>query len=346
MDLALEQADWDGFEARRARSAASGKLRGRGIASFIESTGAGSQPRDEVMVRFERDGRIAMYAAPQSNGQGHETTFAQVLASTLGVPLSLFRLRSGEAGVRVVGNGAGASRTMLGTGSVFQIAAHQIVEKGIALAAEALEAAAADIEFEDGVYRVIGTDRSISITALIARYAAVSPHPLDTNSEGVFGRTYPNSCHIAEVEIDPETGVVEIVAYSGVDDAGVLVNPQIVEGQLQGGIMQGAGQVLGEHSIYDRETGQLLTGSFLDYPMPRFDTMVEPRLLSHPVPTKTNALGAKGVGETGVTGAIPTLMNAIMDALRSAGVTEFDMPASPSRIWHALQSARKARSTS
>ncbi len=341
LDKALELSNWDGFERRRQDSAREGKLRGLGIATFVEGTGAGFAPTDEVKLQFDAEGNIAVYAAAQSQGQGHETSFAQVVSGVLGVPLESIRVRSGEPGIRLTGNSAGGSRTMLAIGSVCQIASLTVIEKGKALAADALEAAAADIEFLDGEYRIAGTNRTISMSTLIRRYASQSPHPLDTTGAGKFGSTFPNSCHIAEVEIDPETGAVNIASYVGADDAGNIINHQLVEGQMHGGIAQGAGHVFGEHSVYDPETGQLLTGSFMDYAMPRAGDFVEPRLVDFPVPTLANPLGAKGVGEAGMTGAVPTLMNAVINALRQVGVTHFDMPASPQRIWRAIQAARK-----
>jgi len=246
------------------------------------------------------------------------------------------RLRNGDPAVRLVGNATGGSRSLLGVGSVMQIAAKEVVEKGRALAAGALEAAAADIEFRDGEYRIKGTDRAVSLTALAKRY----PGRLDVQTQHKIGATYPNGCHVAEVEIEPETGEARLVRYTAVDDAGNLVNPMIVHGQMQGAVTQGAGQVFGELSVYDADTGQLLTGSFMDYFMPRAGLVPEPVLREHPVPTATNPLGAKGVGEAGVIGSMPALMNAVMDALRQAGVARFEMPATPARVWEAIRAAR------
>jgi carbon-monoxide dehydrogenase large subunit len=220
-------------------------------------------------------------------------------------------------------------------------AAQEIVRNGIDLAAEELESAAADIEFDSGSYRIKGTDRAVSITALAQKYPGKLD--LDYKERPKVPSTFPNGCHIAEVEIDPETGETEIVSYVAMDDAGNIVNQQIVEGQMQGGITQGAGHILGEQAVYDAETGQLLTGSFMDYPMPRAVLVNNLRVLEHPVPTQTNPLGAKGVGEAGVTGSMPCLMNAIIDAMRSAGVTHFDMPATPLRVWAALEAAKAGK---
>ncbi len=218
--------------------------------------------------------------------------------------------------------------------------AQEVVKKGLALAAEELEAAEADIEFLDGKYRVKGTDHQIAISDLAKKH----PGRLDVDlKDKKVGATFPNGCHVAEIEIEPETGEAEIVSYVAVDDAGNIINHQIVEGQMQGGITQGAGHILGEQAIYDRETGQLLSGSFMDYPMPRAILVNNLRVLEHPVPTRTNPLGAKGVGEAGVTGSMPCVMNAVLDALRQAGVTHFEMPATSQRLWTAIREAKEGK---
>ena len=338
---ALAASDWTGFAARRAESAVRGRLRGRGMAAYIEASGGGFAPHDQVELRFGPDGTVTMYAVSHSHGQGHETSYAQIVSAVLGVPIESFRLRNGDPAVRLVGNATGGSRSLLGVGSVMQLAAKQVVEKGLALASKELEAAAADIEFSDGAYRIKGTDRAVSLLALARKHAG-TPQALDLRTEGKFGVTFPNGCHVAEVEIDPETGVAEVVKFTAVDDAGNIVNHQIVEGQMQGGITQGAGQVFGEHAVYDEETGQLLTGSFMDYPMPRAGLVGGLAIHEHPVPTGSNPLGAKGVGEAGVSGSLPALMNAVLDALRQAGVRRFDMPATPDRLWRAIRAARPA----
>src|SRR3989475_522905 len=335
---AVAASDWAGFPARRAQSAARGRLRGRGMAAYIEASGGGFAPSDQVELRFDAGGAITMYAVSHSHGQGHETSYAQIVSSVLGVPMEKFRLRNGDPAVRLVGNATGGSRSLLGVGSVMQLAAKQVVEKGLALAAKDLEAAAADIEFREGTYRIKGTDRAIALLALAKKYAG-TPDALDVKTEGKFGVTFPNGCHVAEVEIEPETGIAEIVRFTAVDDAGNIINHQIVEGQMQGGITQGAGQVFGEHAVYDPDTGQLLTGSFMDYPMPRAGLVNGLAIREHPVPTATNPLGAKGVGEAGVSGSLPALMNAVLDALRQAGVPHFDMPATPDRLWRAIRNA-------
>jgi carbon-monoxide dehydrogenase large subunit len=341
LDKALAAADWKGFEARRAQAARRGRLRGRGIATYIEATASGGfAPYDQATITWEADGTLTVRTASHNHGQGHETTLAQVVAGVLGVPLERIRLRTSEASHHIVANPTGGSRTLLGIGSALFFAAQEIVKNGAALAAESLESAAADIEFSQGSYRIKGTDRSIAILDLARKYPGRLD--LDYKDRPKVPSTYPNGCHVAEVEVDPETGVTEIVSYVACDDAGTIVNHQIVEGQMQGGITQGAGHVFGEQAVYD-EHAQLLTGSFMDYPMPRAGLVGGLRVMDHPVPTATNPLGAKGVGEAGVTGSMPCLMNAVLDALRQAGVRRFDMPASPQRVWAAIRAAREGR---
>jgi carbon-monoxide dehydrogenase large subunit len=335
----IRASDWAGFEKRRAESRARGRLRGIGMAAYIEASGGGFAPSDQVELRFSPDGAITMYAVSHNHGQGHETSYAQIVSRVTGLPLENFRLRNGDPAVRLVGNATGGSRSLLGVGSVMQLAAKLVVEKGLALAAKDLEAAAADIEFADGAYRIKGTDRSVTLLALAKKHAG-TPQALDVKTEGKFGVTFPNGCHVAEVEIEPETGIVEVAKFTAVDDAGNIVNHQIVEGQMQGGITQGAGQVLGEVAVYDPESGQLLSGSFMDYPMPRAGMVGGLTIREHPVPTAANPLGAKGVGEAGVSGSLPAIMNAVTDALRQAGVERFDMPATSDRIWRAIREAR------
>lgn len=336
LDKALAAADWKGFPARKAQAAKRGRLRGRGMSTYIEATGAGFAPQDQVELRWDGDGALTLYAPTHNHGQGHETTFAQVVSGVLGVPLASIRLRTAGPEFYLAGNATGGSRSLLAVGSVLMLGAQEMVKKGLSLAAEELEAAEADIEFAQGSFRIKGTDRSISIRDLARKREG----GLDVAYANKFGATFPNGCHIAEVEIDPETGESEIASYVACDDAGNIINHQIVEGQVQGGLTQGAGQVFSELAVYDSETGQLLTGSFMDYAMPRSGLVSNVKLLEYPVPTKLNPLGAKGVGEAGVTGSLPALMNAVADALGAAGVQHFEMPASPLRIWQALQSAK------
>jgi carbon-monoxide dehydrogenase large subunit len=337
LDKALKASDWNSFQQRRDEAKKRGKLLGRGIATYIESSGSGGfAPYDQARIDWDADGGITLRATSHSHGQGHHTTYAQIVSGVLGVPMESIRLRSADPDMHMVGNPTGGSRSLLGIGSVMLMAAQEIVKKGMLLAAEALEAAQQDVEFVEGSYRIKGTDRKIEIGKLARKH----PGSLDIDlKDKKVGATYPNGCHISEVEIDPETGEFEIVRYLACDDAGNIVNHQIVEGQMQGGITQGAGHIFGEQAVYD-ESGQLLTGSFMDYPMPRAVLVNNLTVLDYPVPTRTNPLGAKGVGEAGVTGSMPCLMNAVMDALRQGGVQHFDMPASAPRLWSALQAAR------
>jgi carbon-monoxide dehydrogenase large subunit len=337
LDKALKAADWNSFDQRKEEAKKRGKLRGRGIATYIEASSAGGfAPYDQVQLTWDEDARITLRATSHSHGQGHETTYAQIVSGVLGVPMERIRLRSADPDMNMVGNPTGGSRSLHGVGSVLLMASQEVVRKGLALAAEELEAAPADIEFVDGCYRIKGTDRRVDLGSLVKKHRGALD--VDLRNQKVGG-TFPNGCHIAEIEIEPETGVAEIVRYVGCDDAGNLINPQIVEGQMQGGITQGAGHIFGEQAIYARDSGQLLNGSFMDYPMPRAVLVNNLTLLPHPVPTSANPLGAKGVGEAGVTGSMPCLMNALMDALRQAGVKHFDMPATPQRLWSALRAA-------
>jgi len=338
---ALAESDWDGFAARRAASAAGGLLRGRGIATYIEASGAGGfAPFDQAQVLWDEHAGVTLRATSHSHGQGHETVFAQIVAGVLGIPMESIRLRTADQDWVLTGNPTGGSRSLLGVGSMFLLASQEVVKKGLALASEELEAAAGDIEFADGKYRVKGTDHEVTLSALAKKHLGALN--VDLRDQKV-GATFPNGCHVAELEIEPETGEIEIVSYVAVDDAGTIINHQIVEGQMQGGITQGAGHVLGEQAIYDPETGQLLTGSFMDYPMPRAVLVNNLRVLEYPVPTRTNPLGAKGVGEAGVTGSMPCIMHAVLDALRRAGVSHFDMPATSQRLWGAIRAARQGQ---
>src|SRR4051812_13491474 len=336
MDKALTANDWTNFGARRAESQQRGKLRGRGMSTYIEATGAGFAPQDQIEMRWGENGALTLYAPTHNHGQGHETTYAQLVCGVLGIPMEKIRLRTAGPEFYIAGNATGGSRSLLAVGGVIYLGAQELVKKGLALAAEELEAAQADLEFVHGEYRIKGTDRRIGIQQLAAKH----PGGMDLAYANKFGACFPNGCHIAEVEITPETGEAEVVSYVACDDAGNIINHQIVEGQVQGGLAQGAGQVFDEAAIYD-ESGQLLTGSFMDYAMPRPGGVSGLQLLEHPVPTKLNPLGAKGVGEAGVTGSLPALMNAVMDALAQAGIERFEMPATPRRLWEALQAAHR-----
>ncbi|TMH40234.1 MAG: xanthine dehydrogenase family protein molybdopterin-binding subunit [Betaproteobacteria bacterium] len=332
LDRAVELADWDGFKARKREAKKRGKLRGIGVGSYLEVT---APPNKEMGgLRFEGDKQITLVTGTLDYGQGHAAGFAQTLASRLGVPFEHIRLVQGDSDQLVFGAGTGGSRSMMMSGAAIAEVSKLVIEKGKQLAADALEAAAADIEFSSGRYVVAGTDRSIGLIELARRY----PGKLDTTHvTEVIPSAFPNGCHVCEVEIDPETGKVEIVRYSSVNDFGTVVNPLTVEGQVHGGVVQGIGQCLMENARYDEE-GQLLTGSFMDYALPRAEdikTAIE--WASHPVPATTNPLGAKGCGEAGCAGAMTSVMNAVVDALRPHGIHHLDMPASAPRVWAALR---------
>jgi carbon-monoxide dehydrogenase large subunit len=339
MQKALDESGWSSFEKRRKQSESRGKLRGRGIATYIEMTAPGGfAPMDQARLDWEADGTLTLRTASHNHGQGHETTFAQIVSKQLGLPVDRIRLRTSEPEHSLVANPTGGSRTLHGLGSAMHWAAQEVAKNGLNLAAEHLESAVQDIEFDAGTYRIKGTDRKVRIDELARKYPGKLD--LDFRDRPKVPATFPNGCHVAEVEIDPETGVCEIDRYVACDDVGNIINHQIVEGQMQGGVTQGAGHIFLEQGVYDA-SGQLLTGSFMDYAMPRAGLVGGLTVTDYAVPTATNPLGAKGVGEGGVTGSMPALMNAVIDALRTAGVKQFDMPATPQRIWRALWEARR-----
>ncbi|MDH3737921.1 MAG: molybdopterin-dependent oxidoreductase, partial [Alphaproteobacteria bacterium] len=341
MDKALELADWDGFPARRSASESNGKLRGLGLACFVET--AGGFLDEGAKIEFADDGAVEAILAVQSNGQGHATSFAQVVSDCLEVPFEKVRIVEGDSDdTPAVGFASVASRSAALASGAISVTIDAVLDKGRKLAGHVLEAAEADIEYAGGAFRVTGTDREIDIFELAARVKTLGDLPADLpaglDSEENFTspeQTYPNGCHICEVEIDPDTGVIDVVGYTAVDDCGTVINPMIVHGQVHGGVAQGLGQVLGEHAIYD-DDGQLLAGSFMDYMMPRADDLPSMRLGFHSVPCTTNPIGAKGAGEAGTTGALPAGMNAILDALSAHGITEMDMPATSDKVWKAL----------
>ncbi|MEN2979712.1 xanthine dehydrogenase family protein molybdopterin-binding subunit [Tistrella bauzanensis] len=336
---ALAAADMAGFAERRRQSEARGLLRGIGLASYIEWTQG--NPKEEARIRFEADGSATVLVGTQSNGQGHETAFAQVAAELTGMPFDKVRVVMGDTAEIRTGGGTGGSRSLQMAGSAIRLASEAVVERARGIAADRLEAASDDIRFEAGRFTVAGTDLGIGIEE-VARIALDGGEPLDESR--VFDRpapTFPNGCHVAEVEIDPETGRVEPVRYTVADDFGKVVNPMIVKGQVQGGVAQGLGQALIEHAVYDDDSGQLMTGSFMDYGMPRADDMIFLDITLHEdMPTASSGLGSKGCGEAGTIGACPAIMNAINDALTRAGAPEIDMPATPARVWAVLTAAR------
>ena len=321
LDKALALADWQGFARRRAESERRGKRRGIGLAMHCQRAGSQSE---RMEIRVAQDGSLALHAGTLSTGQGHETAFAQMAAEWFGVPHGKVCLIQGDTGKVLHGRGTYAQRSMNAGGSALRLAADEVILKGKRVAGELLEADAADIEFEAGVFRVKGTDRLLSL-AEVARRAGLDgagTHPGPNN--------FPNGCMVCEVEVDADTGRVEFVALTAVDDVGVVVNPLILEGQLHGSIAQGLGAALLEELVYERESGQLLTGSFMDYAMPRADDLPQIRAGLHLVPTKTNLLGVKGGSEAGNAGVPPAVVHAIIDAI---AVTDIPLPATAERVW-------------
>ncbi|GLQ05472.1 xanthine dehydrogenase family protein molybdopterin-binding subunit [Sneathiella chinensis] len=346
MDRALETSSWHDFGSRRAASAATGKLRGMGMCYYIEAT-AGN-PTETATVRFEEGGLVSLAVGTQSTGQGHSTAYAQVLADRLGVPFENIRILQGDTDKIKTGGGTGGSRSLTTQGPAIHAASDEVIRKGTQLASHFLEAAEMDIEFsaENGEFAIAGTDRRIGILELADRARGLGQLPegleegLDSEASfTVDAFTYPNGCHIAEVEIDPDTGTTEVVRYCIVDDFGTIINPALVRHQVIGGVGQGIGQALTEHTVYS-EDGQLLTGSFMDYGMPRADNIpLDLQYETVEVPCTMNPMGVKGCGEAGCIAAPPAIMNAIIDALKDRGVQQIDMPATPHKVWNLLQKA-------
>jgi carbon-monoxide dehydrogenase large subunit len=344
LDKTLALADWDGYAARAEASASNGKIRGHGIASYLECIGG--FPHEGAKIEFREDGDVNLVVATLSQGQGHETSFVQVVAERLELPFDRVHLVQGDSDTAPLGIATIASRSMTMAGAAIALTCDAVVEKGKLAAAHLLEAAVADIEFHDGQFRVTDTDRQIALLDLAAQMrtmiAADAPAdvPASLNSEEEFDAAdqfFPNGCHICELEIDPDTGVITLDRYTAIDDCGTVINPPIVHGQVHGGVMQGIGQVILEQIVYDRETGQLLTGSFMDYAMPRAMDLPTLSVDFHEVPSPANPLGVKGVGEAGIVGALPAVMNAIADALAARGkIINFNMPATSEKIWQAL----------
>jgi aerobic carbon-monoxide dehydrogenase large subunit len=344
LDKALALADWQGFAQRRQESRANGKLRGRGIGSYLEVT---APPSKEMGgVRFEADGTVTMITGTLDYGQGHASPLAQVLVDRLGIPFERIRLLQGDSDALLAGGGTGGSRSMMASGTAMVEASAQVVARGKEIAGFVMEAAAADIEFAHGRFTIAGTDRSIGIMELAVRLRGgvkLPPELPQSLDVGLISNnppsSFPNGCHIAEVEIDPDTGAVAVVKYAMVNDFGTLINPLLAEGQAHGGIVQGIGQALLERTFYDSD-GQLLSGSYMDYALPRADNAPMFSFASHPVPATTNVLGVKGCGEAGCAGSLPAVMNAVVDALAAYGIRHIDMPATPARVWQALRDAR------
>jgi aerobic carbon-monoxide dehydrogenase large subunit len=337
-DHALTQADVEGFPARRSASERRGYLRGLGFAYHIKGTGG--SPSENVDIRFEPDGTVSLITGTQTIGQGHETTFPQILADRLGIPNERIRLVQGDTDRIPIGGGHGSSRATYMGGTAIWRASEEIVAKGTRIAAEALEAAEADIRFADGSFVVAGTDRSLALLD-VAAIARDKGSPLNTYHAWTREwMTFPNGAHVAEVEIDRDTGEVALARYTAVDDYGVLVNPMIAMGQAHGAIAQGVGQALLEHAVYDPASGQLLAGSLMDYALPRADDLPSYDLSFNGTRCTTNPLGVKGCGEAGAVAAFPAVTSAILDALAPFGVTNVVGPATPERIWRAMNEAR------
>ena len=343
MQDALAAADAAGFAARRAEARARGRYRGLGHAVYIEQSGF---PPDEFAeLRFDPAGTLTLLMGTQSSGQGHQTAYAQLAAERLGLAFDKIRVLQGDTAMIGFGRGTGGSRSLPVGGAALMHAADKLIDKGRKIAAHMLEAAEADISFEDGVFAITGTDRSVDIDA-VAR-AAFNPGQLPPGLEPGFAEsghftppqpTFPNGCHVCEVEIDPDTGHIEITRYLVVDDFGTVINPLLLRGQVHGGVAQGVGQILMEDIRFDGD-GQIMTGSFMDYAMPRATDISAVDVKSNPVPTATNPLGVKGAGEAGAIGAPPALVNAVVDALAELGIDHLDMPLTPERLWRAMRDA-------
>ncbi len=345
---ALKVADVKGFARRKRESRKRGKLRGLGVGSFLEVT---APPSKEMGgIRFEADGTVTVITGTLDYGQGHAAPFAQVLSDRLGIPFERVRLLQGDSDELLAGGGTGGSKSIMHSGTAIVEASTKVIDQGKQIASHLLEAAAADIEFAHGRFVIAGTDRAIGIMELADKLRSGLnlpegvPSTLDIRhvSDGPGAYTYPNGCHVCEVELDPDTGVIAVVKYSSVNDFGTVINPLIVEGQLHGGVIQGIGQALMEMTVYD-EDGQFLTGSFMDYALPRASDSPEVAVVDHPVPATTNVLGVKGCGEAGCAGSLTSVMNAIADALSEFGIPHMDMPATPYRVWRAIQDAKAAR---
>jgi carbon-monoxide dehydrogenase large subunit len=344
MDITMTMADYAGFEDRRKQSATQGKLRGIGLSNTIERAAAAGI--EAMELRVDRSGTVTILAGSCTQGQGHETVFKQIVCDKLGLTPEDIHYVWGDTEKVAFGHGAGGSRSATLGGSAVMMATDKVIEKASKIAAHKLEAANEDIIHAEGVFTVAGTDRSMTFTE-IARLASAPANLPDGMEPGINEQAtytasvmnYPNGCHICEIEIDPDIGTVDILNYNVVDDVGTVMNPMLLKGQIQGGIGQGLGQALMEQISYDADSGQLITGSFMDYAMPRAADMSYIEVVSNPVPTKTNPLGVKGAGEAGNVGGLPAVMNAVINALAPLGVSHLDMPLTPERVWQAIRSA-------
>jgi carbon-monoxide dehydrogenase large subunit len=343
LGAAVDKMDYAGFATRRAEAVKRGKRRGFGLAYYLEATGG--DPTERAEIRFADDGFVDVYVGTQSTGQGHETAYVQLTAAQLGVDGEKIRIRQGDTDTIPVGWGTGGARSLYSEGQAILLTADTVIKKGKQAAAEELEAAVADISFADGRFTIVGTDRGIDIMALAAtqrQKAARGQEAVTLDAAEIAPidkHTFPNGCHMAEVEIDPDTGVVTIIRYCVADDFGKTVNPLIVRGQVSGGVAQGFGQAVLERTAYDPDSGQLLSGSFMDYALPRADDLPDIEVELVEVPCLSNPLGVKGAGEAGAVGSPPAIINAIIDALSGDGVIHIDMPATPEVVWRALARA-------
>lgn len=339
LDAALARADWAGFAARRAQSEAIGRKRGIGLAYYMEATGG--QPVERAEIRFADDGHVDVFVGTQSTGQGHETAYVMLTHHRLGVDPARIRIRQGDTDASPMGGGTGGARSLYSEGTAIYAAADTVISRGRDAAAALLEAAAEDIVFEGGQFTIAGTDRSVDILTLAANQRAARARGEDAatldaaETIKLKAHTYPNGCHIAEVEVDPDTGAFAVLRYQVTDDVGRAINPMIVAGQVHGGVAQGYGQAVSEHTVYDA-SGQLLSGSFMDYALPRAADLPDIEVELIEIPCPTNPLGVKGAGEAGTVGSPPAIMNALIDAL---GGRKLDMPATPEAVWRALQAA-------
>ncbi len=343
---ALEKADVKGFSKRRRGSKKRGLLRGLGLANYLEVT---AMPGKELGgIHFETDGSVTVVTGTLDFGQGHATAYAQMLTDMLGVPFDRIRLVEGDSDRVSFGGGSGGSRSAMLAGAALTESAKLVIERGKQAAAHILEASASDIEFKAGRFTVVGTDRAIGIIDLAEKLRSALklpegvPYSLDVDhvTDQPVPSAFPNGCHICEVEVDPETGAAHVIKYTAVNDLGTVVNPLLVEGQMHGGIVQGLGQVLLEKAVYDAD-GQLVTGSFMDYAVPRAHDAPMIEVAHHPVPTKSNPLGAKGCGEAGTSGGLPAVANAVIDALSAYDIRHLEMPMTPARIWQAIEEAKR-----
>jgi carbon-monoxide dehydrogenase large subunit len=346
LDAGLKSIDWAGFPQRRQEAARRGKRRGIGLAYYLEATGGA--PTERAEIRFAEDGMVDVLVGTQSTGQGHETAYIMLTAHELGIPTEKVRVVQGDSDEIPTGGGTGGARSLYSEGQAILATTATVIEKGKRAAGEALEVAPADIVFEGGAFSVVGTDRRIGIIdlALTQRKKAAAGQDVTTLDAAevaeIKAHTFPNGCHIAEVEIDPATGALDVVRYIVCDDVGHAINPLIVRGQVHGGVAQGIGQAVLEHTVYDPANGQLVSGSFMDYGIPRADDLPDIDVELLEIPCETNPLGVKGAGEAGAVGSPPAVINAVVDALAEDGVTHVDMPATPERLWRTIASAKAA----